>query len=1339
MPDTKVRSSFLPRLLQRQLAAGDFPDPPRAQLEDAVLLLGDIEGSTGIVERVGKAGSLALETLTAKLSAFFSDFIDIIYAHGGDVIFIAGDAFLCYWPAAQTGGLPAAATRAAAAGLLVQQELGDRDDGFGNPLRLRIGLGAGELTRAFVGGEHGRWELVLAGSAFDQVALTEPAAQAGSVLASRECWALLEGDFSGVARPDGVELASLPPQRARALAPAATFDRRQLPATLSGPAMRPYLPAAVVARSGASSDWLVEYRRLSVLMADLPGNSLKSQQELNLLHRCILAFQQLVGRFEASIKVDVDNKGVMLLAVFGLPPMAHEDDASRAVQAGCMLKERLQALDVHCGIGIASGRALYAPLGNDLRREYMVRGDVINRAARLMHTTSSEIVCDQATCDEAREAIEFEPLPMQLLKGIGDAVGVMRPTGIRKASAPSQRKLIGRRAELETLEALLLESGTRPVRGTVIIEAEAGLGKSSLLEALARRAVNHGFRILRGRADAVERTSAFFAWRGVFAGLFGLSEDADAVTRRERVIEGMRRYDKLTHLTPLLSTVLGVDIPDNASTAVLEGEARAASLRYMLTGILDAVLAPGNFLLLLEDLHWIDSQSLELLSELARTDYRGSIVVAMRPPEPSFPDLTSLEVRRLMRLASMAEEDARAFIAQRVGVAEVPEELVTPVRLRSGGNPFFMEQIIKAMIEEGAIIVDRGACRLADRESLSIPASVEGVIVSRLDRLPELERELVKTASILGQLFSLPEVQRTAAAVAASEEQIEDAFRKLERAGFVETVAGDEAGHYRFRHVITRDVTYDTLSGAQRSAGHAACAEWLETDEAHRATRYPLLAHHWSKAGDHRRALTAAEKAGALALRDGSFPEALALFEQCERFAAQLGIDARTRRAASWQMGAGTAAYFMGNMDHSRAQLEAAVSVLDRPLPTSSVKLTRQLLAGLLRQLAFRDRRRPQLELEEIDTYNMVVDAYRMLGQLYFLEGERAERLAFLTVRGLNIGELAGDSKALACIMINMSYTMSLLGFDGQSDRYAGRAKAMASDESARGAAAYVWHIDALRHAQHADWDQALTSNARAESLMVELGDFTLATESAAIRSTLVLCVGDLAAAEQTTRLARQAAKRSGNDQYLCWALLDEVEIALGQGDLSSAESSLAQALAIETEDTDLSSRLDKLRATLLVRQRQGRVDDSLEAADEICELIRANPPTSYYFLDFYGTAVEAYVDALGQPGKDPQLARKAGMELKRIRQLSRTFWNVRPKCLLLSGRLKEAAGGNGTAQFRKSLATARELRMPRDEAYALAAMAAAEEAPSKSAQEAGAILKRLHRRHDLHALLGQT
>ncbi len=1336
MTTAHALSSYIPRLVRRQLASAFFDDKPRLVVENAALLLGDIKGSTGIVERVGKQGSLALETLTQNLDELYSDFIEVVYAFGGDVLYIAGDAFLCYWPVDNNRDLDAVTSLAASAGLKIQQKLRGRTTGFGDELIFRIGLGAGLLNRAFVGGHADRWELVLSGDVFDQVSEQEKCATPGRVLVSPQAWILLREQFPGQQKSQGsVELVAgqeVPESKA--------VSASDWSVDLLDSQLLPFVPAAVSQRRiAASHSWLSEFRRVTVFMADLPGMGLSSELDLYKMHQSVRAFQKVITRYEGNIKVDVDDKGIMLLAIFGLPPMAHEDDASRAVHAGWDLLAELEVLDVSCGIGISTGRALCAPLGSDQRREYMVRGDVINRAARLMHITHSELICDEATHSSTREEIDYESLPQHMLKGLSETVEVKRPIGKRRAEVRKHREIIGREKELAFLDVHLLQFMQEDIRGTVVIEGEAGLGKTSLVDAFAQRASNQGARVLRAQAMVIQRSSPLHAWRGIFRDLFGLTEGLDNITRIERVMERMTRYPALEALTPLLSNVIDLDIPDNTTTSHMSGDVRAENAIKLLYALLQELMSTAPCTLIVEDAQWFDSLSWDLLVALVNSNDSGCIVVATRPAESNVPDWADLNTVQSLKLKGFDLLQTSQLIERRIGVSRVPEDLVNIVHARSGGNPFFTEQIVHAMIDDGVIHSEQGVCLVHDIEEFAIPANVEGMVLSRIDRLPEEQLLLIKMASVVGPVFEVEAVVHTMPAE-FSEDSAINGFASLAQAGFIDDCKSDTGQHYQFRHIITRDVTYATLAQGQRVSGHIAYARWLESSAGLGSGSFALLAHHWGAAEEHEQSLKFMEKASFHALRDGSFPEALHFFEKMDALAEILALDKSSVRAASWLKGKGTAHYFLGHMDLSRENIEPAVTILDRALPASRIANLLGLLGGIVSQLLYQTwyKGKPRSALagkKEKEVYDQAVDCYKILGQLYFLEGETAERLIYLSLRGLNLGERAGPSTALACILTNMSFTASLAGLDGPSDWYAKRAVAMTQEAGQKGAAAYVWHIDALRHAQHGDWKTALDANEKAHSLILELGDFTLATEAAAIRAALSLCSGDIKTATIAVSSARKAAQDDGNEQYLCWALLDEAEIALAKDQLNVAEKFMERAFEIATEDSDLSSTLDKQRALATIRFRQQRNEEAMEAADVICQIITSNPPTSYYFLDFFASAVEVYVRMFIQSPNDRYLRKKTRAELKRLGRLSKTFWNVRARYWLLKGLTDFALGRKPMAALQKSVETAESMGANYDEARALSAIARIDPTASEAREKATSLFGSLGRIQDIVAL----
>ena len=1344
VPTTDLHSAYVSRMLLARLAEDrPFSGPESAQLPCAVLF-SDIQGFTQLVESFTAAGGDGIEALTWTLNAYFADLVDLVYGYGGDVLYVAGDAFFCVWPASSFSGLEDAVLHAAKSGLEIQARLDQRAAGGGLHFATRIGIGAGELSVAYAGGVGGRWEAIATGEALRDVIDAEKHCAPGQVVLSRAAWRLAQRACRG--RDAGEHCVTLQgidePPALRTAPPQARLDDAEA-------RLRPFLPPAVLDRLlMPHTDWLAEQRRVTVVLADLPALADANPGNLAHMHEGVRAFQEMVLRFEGTIKVDVDDKGILLLAVFGLPPKAHEDDAVRAIHAAWALRDALEALGAHGGIGIATGRAFCGAFGSELRREYMVRGDVINLAARLMQLEPALIRCDRYTADAAGARVQFEALAAVVLKGRAEPVQAFRPVARGARATRADARLVGRVAEEALLAAQLAQLAEGGGGTTVLVLAEAGLGKSALVASLLRSAGASRVRSFTAAADAIERSTPYFAWRSVFAGLLGLSGEEDLPALETLAAARVERLESLARLAPLLGAVLPLRVPDNDLTAEMTGEVRADNTQRLLAALLQDAARANPLLLLVEDAQWLDSASLALLNEIARSVQSILLVVTSRPdetPAPAGPGrLAQVEAGHVLRLDSLSDGDIVTMIGRQLGVEEVPQMLAEFVRSRVNGHPFFCEELLRAMLQSGAVRVDAGRCTLGELDALDLPTTVEGVIVSRLDRLAPGEQLCIKVASVAGRSFR----ERTVRDICPADAERARVGAHLEAlVGATLTVADAPApdASYLFKHLITRDVTYESMPLVQRKPLHRALASWHETNFADALSpHYALLAHHWARAGEAAKSVAYLERAGQQSLHDGAFGEALKFFNQVIQQARDGGVEALRERRATWEKGLGTAHYFLGELGPSRKHLEQAVALLDRPIPPTLGAVTRALAREALRQAAHRlfPKRFLGRRAGEKTMLDEAVECYKVLGQIYYLDGEPAPRLLYLTVRGVNIGEQGGPSLALARILSNMSVAAGLAGVKAWADHYASHAIRMAESQGQYAAAAYVWHIHALKEAQFAHWAGAHASNEKAMALIRELGDFNLEAEAWVVRATVCICEGDFRAAPAAWTRARELAQRNRNAQILCWSMLDEVDTLLGRGKTEDAARVLDEALAIPTAESDGSSTIDKQRARAMTRCRQGRHAEAVEAADAVLDLIERQPPTGYHWADFLASAVEVYLSVLESRSDYARSQRDILLERGRrgcrmLRKLSSVFWNVRPRCVLLEGLLDRVRDRRPQAmrRFRQCAQRALQMNMPFERARALLEVARSGAAPEERdalLDEAGAIFERLGAGHFL-------
>jgi class 3 adenylate cyclase len=348
------------------------------------------------------------------------------------------------------------------------------------------------------------------------VSQAEQRAAPGQAVLSPQAWELVRDACIGELLPGGY-------LRLTAADPSQAPRARSRPSRELGNAVRAYVPEVVRGRLGAGqAEWLAELRRVTALFLNLVDADPAAADQLERLQLVMATVQPILQRYEGSLKqVVVDDKGLTLIAVFGLPPLAHEDDPARATRAALGVQAALEKLGVRCAIGLATGRAFCGAAGNQVHREYDVIGEVMNLAARLMQAAPDTILCDGATHRAAQSRLRFQDLPAISVEGKAAPVEVYRPVEpTRKLNGPGT--MLGRGDERAAL-AEGLRALKEHTSGLVVIDGEAGIGKSRLLADLLERAHARGVRCLAGAGDAIEQATPYHAWRPIFADLMGWS------------------------------------------------------------------------------------------------------------------------------------------------------------------------------------------------------------------------------------------------------------------------------------------------------------------------------------------------------------------------------------------------------------------------------------------------------------------------------------------------------------------------------------------------------------------------------------------------------------------------------------------------------------------------------------------------------------------------------------------------------------------------------------------------------------------------------------------------
>ncbi len=1361
-------ASYVPTLITRRLAADPTPiTEPASEQFPAAVLFADISGFTALTERLARRGPAGAEEITHLLNTYFGQLINLITLHGGDIVKFAGDALIALWPAGDEAGLPAATLRAAQCGLIIQQYLDAYEIITEARLSLRLALGAGQILTMHLGGGFGRWEFLVTGAPILQVGSVDEYARPGDLVLSPEAWELVKNRCTGQplrllpsqpkspgqtpvkqeSRQAGLEFKAALLKRVNAPLPPQVTLQPGLPAKAEA-GLRAYIPGAILARLAAGqSGWLAELRRVTVIFANLPD--LDYTMPLEQAQAVMTALQTALYRYEGSVnKLSVDDKGVTLVAALGLPPLAHEDDPIRGVQAALDMEAALRQMGLRSAIGITTGRAFCGTVGNAQRREYTMIGDVVNLSARLMQAAPGDILCHAATYQAARTHLSFDTLEPLKVKGKAEPVVVYRPRGRKEEDSLQQTELVDRQAERDRLathlQALRAESSS-----VIIIEGEAGIGKSCLVADHLRQARAGGVTTLVGGGNAIEKSTPYHAWRPIFRQFFGLERGPDdPAGQRDQVMarltsEFMPQADRPAakispadleekaletwgweELAPLLNAVLPLDWPENELTRQMSGKVRADNTLELLVNLLQQAVEENGqtgrpHLLVLDDAHWLDSASWALTLLVAQRVRPIQLVIVTRPIAEPFPpeysQLRDAPETELMIMANLPPADTTTLVCQRLGVNGLPKPLARLIQAKSGGNPFFGEELAYALRDAGLINVTNGQCKLApeagDLQSLHWPDTVQGVITSRIDRLAPSQQLTLKVASVIGRSFEFDTLHDIHPIDADKPHLVEylDSLDKLEITE-LETPEPDLA--YIFKQLTIQEVAYNMMLFSQRRALHRAVAEWYETSYADDLSPfYSLLAYHWRGAEVTPKALDYLEKAGEQALHNYANEEATEFFstaialakkqENRAEAAPSSPNEAMQPRLARWEAKLGEAYVNWAKLNEGRAHLERGLALFGKTLPQTKIGLVAGLVNQIWQQLLHRlwPARYVGRQAGRQEVLLEAARAYEGLTAVYYFANETVLTL-YAAFRSLNLAEAAGPSPELARGYTSVGAIIGFIPLHRMAELYCRRALEAAHKVDNLSAQTWVFLGTGMYYAGVGRWSKAQHLFGQVIEISERLGDRNRRDDGRGNLAVATYFQGRFAQSARLSDDCYLSAERRGDAHNQAWALRSQVYCLLPQGEFSEALNRLTEIETILSQNpniVDEALNIDLHGLLALVHLRRNQPDLALTAATKALELIAQTLPSSYLSLPGYAAVAETYLTLW----ETEQLTFKRSTVRRACCQALRSYARVfpigRPQAYLWRGLFEWMSGRRYLARklWAKSLAAAERLAMP--------------------------------------------
>ncbi len=658
-----------------------------------------------------------------------------------------------------------------------------------------------------------------------------------------------------------------------------------------------------------------ERKQVTVLFADLKGSmellaDRDPEDARKLLDAVLERMMEAVHRYEGTVN-QVMGDGIM--ALFGAP-LAHEDHAVRACYAALRMQEsirryaeevqRAAGVPIQIRIGLNSGEVIVRSVGSDLRMDYTAVGQTTHLAARMEQTAMpGSILLSAETLRLAEDYVQVKPLGLVNVKGVSEPVDVYEAIGagtvrtrLQRSAARGLTRFVGRDRELDQMRQGLEQAAAG--RGQIIaVVGEPGVGKSRLFYEFLNSHRTRGWMILQGSSVSYGRASSYVPVLDMLKSYFKIDERDDPRGIRAKVTGTVLTLDE--GLKDVVPPVLGLldALPDDSPLLKQSPPQRRQSTLDSVKRLLLRETQAQPVLLVFEDLHWIDSETQALLDSLVESLPTAPLLIAVNY-RPEYRHTWSHKTfYRQLPIEPLPAANAEELLGPLVGDDPSLRPLIEALVERTDGNPLFLEESVRTLVEARVLVGEPGRYRLARAGvPIVVPPSVQAILAARIDRLSPDDKQLLQAASVVGKDLPYPLLQAVAD---LPDDALRAGLNRLQESEFLYESKLFPELEYTFKHALTHEVTYGGLLAERRRALHTRMVEAIEAQHADRsAEQVERLAHHasrgevWEKAAQYGR--QAADRAAALCVD----AEAVAHYQRALDALAHVPVTRESVRAA---------------------------------------------------------------------------------------------------------------------------------------------------------------------------------------------------------------------------------------------------------------------------------------------------------------------------------------------------------------------------------------------------------------------------------------------------------
>jgi class 3 adenylate cyclase/tetratricopeptide (TPR) repeat protein len=719
-----------------------------------------------------------------------------------------------------------------------------------------------------------------------------------------------------------------------------------------------------------------ERKLVTVLFADVANytamaEKLDPEEVHQIMDGCFKILMDEIHKYEGTIN-QFTGDGVM--ALFGAP-VAHEDHAQRACLAALSIQEALKdygellekkfGVDFKMRTGINSGSVVVGSIGDDLRMDYTAIGNTTNLAARMESLAqTSTILVSKNTYEKVSSDFDFENLGKLEVKGKEKHQEVFKlKAQLDRSQLGFTRKIysemVGRDGELDKLEFQVMKA-LKGEGAIVNIIGEAGIGKSRLIAELKKKEVVKKVALLEGRAISMGYNLGFHPIIDILKNWARIMEDDKGTVALDKLKKSIRSVssEDLDEILPFVAILMGIKLKGRYAERI-KGIKGDALEKLILKSIRDLLIKASEIIplvIVIEDLHWSDISTIELMESLFRLVETQRIIIinVFRPKytETSVRVIQTIKERFpnyyvKIELYPLDGQSSETLINNMLNIRGLPHKVKDRIIKRTGGNPFFIEEVVRSFIDEGAIVRKDNVFEVTEKiNSVVIPPRINDVIMARIDRLEEKTRDLVKTASVIGRSF----FYRILAEVTQTIDNLDDRLENLKEIQLIRDRIRLEELEYLFKHALAQESVYESILIQKRKALHSAIANSIESVFKVKLSEfYGMLAYHYNRAEYLDKAEKYLVKAGEEALRSSASNEALHYYlEALNVYLKKYGDAAEPEKLRIFEKNIAIASYNKGQWENAVRYINRVLERWGATFPKNRIIILFKLICDLL-------------------------------------------------------------------------------------------------------------------------------------------------------------------------------------------------------------------------------------------------------------------------------------------------------------------------------------------------------------------------------------------------------